>query len=128
MATDIEIAWAAGILEGEAWFGSGGNSARLSLAMVDRDIVDRIVAIFELRESRPVHPPKDRPNRQLQWGAYAHGREALAVMRTVLPYLGERRAAKVRQVEALMAEKYDPRPCAECGADFIPHQRATLGQ
>lgn len=96
--------------------------------MVDHDIVTRLAETFELPPPRPVHPPKDRPNRQLQWGVYAYGRQALEIMRIVLPYLGERRAAKVRDVEQLMGEKYDPRACAECGALFVPHQRATLGQ
>lgn len=130
MLTEAEIAWAAGLLEGEAWFGHAGNSARISLAMVDRDIVARFAAIFELPEPRPVPPPKSRPNRQMQWGAYAYGRDALTIMLTVLPYLGERRTAKILEIERLMGEKYDPRACAEpsCGAMFVPHQRATLGQ
>lgn len=128
MPTETEIAWAAGLLEGEAWFGHAGNSARLSLAMVDHDIVTRFVEIFELPPPRPVPPPKDRPNRQMQWGAYAHGRQALEIMRIVLPHLGARRAAKVREVERLMGEKYDPRACAECGASYVPQPRAPLGQ
>lgn len=128
MPTDTQIAWAAGLLEGEAWFGHAGNSARISLAMVDRDVVTKLAEMFDLPAPRPVRPPKDRPNRQLQWGAYVSGRRALAIMQAILPHLGERRSAKVAEVARLMGEKYDPRPCAECGALFVPHERATLGQ
>ncbi|MEJ7783404.1 MAG: hypothetical protein WKF96_01285 [Solirubrobacteraceae bacterium] len=128
MPTETEIAWAAGLVEGEAWIGASGNSARLAIAMVDHDVVARFAAIFELREPRPVPPPKDRPNRQMQWGVYAYGREAMAIILILLPYFGHRRSAKVREVQALMGEKYDPRPCVECREMFVPHQRATLGQ
>jgi hypothetical protein len=128
MPTDVEIAWTAGLLDGEAWFGHAGNSARISLAMVDLDLVTRYAQIWDLAPPRPVPPPKHRSNRQMQWGSYAYGRRALEIMQAVLPYLGERRTAKVREIERLMGQKYDPRPCVECGTLFVPHQRATLGQ
>lgn len=124
----IALAWAAGILEGEAWFGHAGNSARISLAMVDRDVVARVSEILGLKEPRPVPPPKSRPNRQMQWGVYAYGFEALQIMRAVKPFLGERRSAKISEVETLMGEKYDPRACEECGAEFVTRKKANLRQ
>jgi hypothetical protein len=91
-------------------------------------VVERVAAILSLPEARPVPPPKHRPDRQMQWGVYAYGSQALEIMRLVLPYLGERRTTKVREVAARMGVKRDPRPCVECGEMFVPAERSTLKQ
>lgn len=52
----------------------------------------------------------------------------MLVMRAVFPYLGKRRRSKVMLVEELMGQKYDPRPCAECGGMFIAKPKAPLMQ
>jgi len=47
--SSIEIAWVAGILEGEGSFSRSHRTVRISLEMCDRDIVERVAAHWQTR-------------------------------------------------------------------------------
>lgn len=125
---EAAIAWAAGILEGEAWIGKSGNSARITLAMVDRDVVETFALILGLKEPHPNPPPLHRPDRQMQWEVIACGGKAMRILDLLQPYMHARRSAKIDEVRAAMAEKYDPRACVECGKTYYPTPKAPLYQ
>lgn len=99
--TELEIAWLAGILEGEGYFCyQRGPSIRLS--MTDRDIVERAGIIMGTH----CHPMTPRPNRKQAFRANIHGPRSIAMMERILPYMGTRRGAKIREI----MQQYANRP------------------
>ncbi len=102
--TDLEIAWFAGLLEGEGWFRAYLSSQHPSwrprllvgLKMNDRDVVERAAALVggktKIRTERP-REIKWSDSYRIEW----NGKDAEHVMRTILPYMGQRRSAKIRE-------------------------------
>lgn len=105
--SSTDIAWAAGLFEGEGCFSAGYRPSGKAyvvavLSMTDRDVVDRFMAIvgcgaIYLR-------PDARWNHQdtYMWRV----QEAVQVRKVIamlLPYLGERRRAKALEVDAIAA-------------------------
>jgi hypothetical protein len=105
--TDLETAWLAGLLEGEGCFslhpGRGKRVyARVSMCSTDRDIVTRACTYMNTRlyaanyRRRPSHY-KDK------FQTYCVGVKAIEVMNRILPYMGERRSARILEVIRLNA-------------------------
>ena len=62
MITTIEIAWVAGILEGEGTFCMNNNSPRLAIAMTDLDVVEKFCKIVDkTKKISPYLDPKSKP-------------------------------------------------------------------
>lgn len=94
-AFPTDIAWLAGLLEGEGSFDLHRHRyPRVRLAMADRDTVERAAQLMGacVRVSLP------RPPHSAMWHAELSGPGAEAVMRAVLPHLGARRSARVAAV------------------------------
>lgn len=87
-----EIAWVAGVLEGEGSFITGANLV-ISVTMTDQDVIERLASLTGVGRIHVNGSPKrDHYKPAYQWHVkrIAHVRQlALAVM----PWLGERRAA-----------------------------------
>ena len=96
------MAWLAGLLEGEGSFGfqkqKGKSRPIVSLRMTDRDIVARVATIFGTK----VHGPYRSESRgrlvKPIYSVRCISAAALSIMEQVLPWLGERRAAKTNQI------------------------------
>lgn len=113
MTREAEIAWLAGIMEGEGSFGavSRGKSEyapRVALCMTDRDVVirafeiadcGRIYGPYEVLESNVGPGPFKK---RYQW--IVQGKEAIAFMELVLPYMFERRATKIQEILSVYEE------------------------
>jgi hypothetical protein len=114
--SQAEIAWLAGLLEGEGCFMSVPSQRHYPLiviTMTDQDIMQRVADMFEVRlwEVDPVkyQPLKlDGTPRKTQWKATIGGVRAAKWMRVVYPWMGERRRARIDEVIALspQAAKY----------------------
>lgn len=95
-ATKEQIAWAAGIVEGEGYLHTTGRNVRLEVMMNDKDVLERLqewfggVIMGPYFYSHQTHP-------SWRWGLYRqeHVRPAL---RSMLPWFGSRRAAKAHEV------------------------------
>lgn len=104
-AAEIEVAWLAGLLEGEGCFNlMRANSRskrpliRVQVAMTDRDIVERVRALMDA-PSVQEHKDRGQPdNWKRRYVTCASGRKAEAVMRAVRPYMGERRGTKIDEL------------------------------
>jgi len=93
--TSIEIAWLAGLLEGEGCFTTNRyhSSPMLRVGMTDRDIIDRVSGYFK----RPVRPEKlYSPRHKQVWRTSVHGDRAAGFLMTLYPFLGARRQQTVR--------------------------------
>src|SRR5574341_1862045 len=93
------IAWLAGLLEGEGCFSRRGNCVTIQLYMSDRDIVER--------SRRFVHAPSiservsKRPNHKTCYYWTLSGPHAASWMMTIYPLMGERRQARIRELLAI---------------------------
>jgi hypothetical protein len=119
LMTVAELAYWAGLIDGEGSFGIKrdvprpsrmmmGNSyiGRFSIAMTDRDLVARFAADFGMTvQDRPIG--KNKLAKRAQWAAGVSGYPACVLAQTVLPYLHfKRRQAEL--VIALEEEKRQP--------------------
>lgn len=113
--TDAEVAWLAGLLEGEGCFwvmNKGGRTPgatprrypRITMVMTDRDTVTTAAAMFGRacgvapRKVTVRNPPSKAGNRKEQYGVYLIGASAMSVMRTVRPWMHSRRTAKIDEI------------------------------
>jgi len=102
-----EVAWAAGLFEGEGtWIvrparGRGTKTTTvIALQMCDRDVVERFAAIMGCGkvtnpDKRHEQNPKHRPI--WRWST-ARRADCLRIAQMFLPYLGERRSARAHEI------------------------------
>jgi hypothetical protein len=109
--TREELAWAAGLFEGEGciyiryearWWRSryGSNYLQLQLKMTDSDVVERF---YEIVNEGAIYIERQRKNRKQLWRWYATNRTAAKVLLMLLPYLGSRRTAKAHESLQMMS-------------------------
>lgn len=94
--TAVEIAWAAGIFEGEGsisivWLPRGGYPI-LKVTMTDLDVMQRFAAVTGIALAGP-YAGTNKPF----WAAQANGKRAVGIAQTFFPFLGERRREQVRK-------------------------------
>jgi hypothetical protein len=124
--TDADIAWAAGLFEGEGYITMFRmkahvlHSIRLGIQMTDRDVLEKFCEIVECgkvggphRYSRPHHKPT------YVWGI-GNRTDVERILLAFLPWLGERRSAKAREMLAEIAKLN--MTCEECGVTFRSHR------
>ena len=95
------IAWLAGLLEGEAYFCLQSGSPGIRLAMTDLDVVLRAT---ELLGAHSVNPQRQADTAKDSWKPMyrtsVHGAVAAGWMMTIYPFLGARRREKIREILA----------------------------
>lgn len=122
MSRETDIAWAAGLFEGEGCISKGAqpHHIKLILRMTDKDVVERFRdlmggTIYE----RDLPPPRKRI-----WSWYANGSEAATVLTRLMPHFGNRRRIRAMQMLAAfdghVASVTVERECAHCGRGFCP--------
>lgn len=96
-ASSTDLAWLAGLLEGEGVFDLHRDRyPRIRIAMADRDVVERVASLMGCTVRMSM---REAPYTPL-WHAEVQGARAEAVMRAVLPYMGARRSARIARVLA----------------------------
>lgn len=126
---DREVAWAAGIFEGEGCFSGNGKNIMISLAMCDKDVVDRFAAVVGLGKVSPKKMPLAKPHWKPQWQWYFNSYDQLEELALLIePWLGERRLAKLEELRekrrVFLAQILRERPCKGCGEQFRPESPA----
>lgn len=100
MTSEAEIAWAAGLYEGEgsAFLGGVQCQPRLQLEMVDEDIVRRFALALGSGNVRSYSSRgRNRSSATWQWSVQ-RGEDVLAVVALLLPHLGSRRTRQLQPV------------------------------
>jgi len=97
---DVDLAWLAGVLEGDGYFGVTKGCFMhpiISLRMIDKDTVERVADIFNeplvgcsARLGKPHWSPVHAVSTQ--------GKAAMAIMEKILPFMGERRGCKISSI------------------------------
>ena len=118
--TDIDIAWLAGILEGEGHFGYTKRKYSLKttgeikfyydpyvhLQMTDKDIVYRVASLFQSKSVRTYQDK--RGNRKLLYRVGCNGKIRLpSLLKSIFPHMGERRKTKILILSFLIMNKQD---------------------
>ena len=108
MTPEQELAWLAGLLEGEASFTEStkgqkrkGVHIRVRLNMTDYDIVERAVEVAaRLGFGRVNINPRKAYNERCkpQWIACWTSAKAEKLMIAILPFMGERRSGRIREI------------------------------
>lgn len=99
----FDIAWLAGLLEGEGSFGDSKGSPTIQLQITDRDIATRAAALMSVKVRAPWQPKGKRVNGGSFCPVYsvvACGTRAIGLMMTLYSVLGERRRERVKGVLA----------------------------
>lgn len=109
MATDLEVAWAAGLFEGEGTITvshqkgrAGFAQPRLKLSMTDEDVVRRFAAIVGCGSVREARFDLIQEHWKKQWCWYVGNRhEVFATLSLLLDWLGTRRRDRAEEVMEL---------------------------
>jgi len=102
VVSDVDIAWLAGILEGEGSFWMSTNHVggkvyrypKVVVGMTDRDIIERVAGLI----GGSVYDMPRQPGRKAAFRAQVSGVKAAEWMRRLYPWLGERRRAKIDEI------------------------------
>lgn len=107
--SEIDYAWAAGLLEGEGCFSIHQRSTRrntksvaIHCEMTDQDVIEKLHSVFgigtvNLRAN--IHGRRDTRNRKPTWIWSVQSKiGVLEVIIRVLPYLGNRRRVKAQEL------------------------------
>ena len=112
MKDELDIAWAAGILEGEGCFGfykvknHSYKQILIRCKMTDNDIILRLQSIFG-GYIRPRKPKKETNKPLWEWSLYKQADVAVVILK-ILPYLGVRRSAKAKELLAYIDSRKKP--------------------
>ncbi len=91
--TPVDIAWLAGLVEGEGNISINGQSFTIRIKMADRDVVMR-AAVLLGGKLYPIRAP--RSGRKAMWLTQVKGATAAGWAMTLYPWLGRRRRHQVR--------------------------------
>lgn len=106
---ETQTAWVAGLIEGEGYISIERKRytsvtgvvqsyayPRVAVAMSDEDVIRKLHKITRCGNVRPFQPTGNR-KKMYRW-VVSDSREAQAILKAVLPHLGNRRAKKAREV------------------------------
>lgn len=98
--TAVDIAWLAGLFEGEGSFGlEKGRNPRIQLASTDRDVVEKAACKLGLSVLGPYDNSKRlTPNTKPLWVISSGGATAAGLMMSIYPFMGLRRRERIKQV------------------------------
>jgi hypothetical protein len=121
-----QVAWAAGLFEGEGCFTMTARkrTPRASMYMTDEETVRRFHAIMGVGSVTATNPPSRPAHHKPQWMWCANGKDVETVLCLLRPFLSSRRLERgeeiVRERESLIAESTRLRDCRKCGRAFRP--------
>lgn len=97
---EIDVAWAAGLFEGEGSIfvsrrkKTGYRQLVIAMSMTDQDVVERFA---EITGGRVLQMPPYGLGKKDQYRVTFHGPEAVRVLNAFHPWFGERRANKAKE-------------------------------
>ena len=97
-----EIAWVAGLIEGEGSFGINNNSPKLAIAMTDLDVLEKARDILDKTKKISTHEEpsisKDGCVRKTRYTLTLTGGIAIQWMMTIYPMMGLRRKTRIHEM------------------------------
>lgn len=104
---DHNIAWAAGLIEGEGCFTIVKNSkakkkasAKLVVQMNDKDVLDRLYSVFNVGKIY-YRPPRNTSKESWSWTVYKSS-DLTLVADQIYPLMGTRRQRKIDEIKEFL--------------------------
>jgi hypothetical protein len=103
--SEADLAWLAGLLEGEGSFYASGSRAKngvmyrypqIKVSMTDRDVIERVAQMFGIKVS--VNSREKRREAKQIYSAQINGSRAMELMQQLLPWMGKRRSQKIKEL------------------------------
>lgn len=99
----LELAWLAGLLEGEGSFftervGGVNRYVVMEVTMTDQDVIERAAALMGVKAAFRHAPSKQAAGHKATWRARLRGQRARTLMEELLPFMGDRRSAKITEL------------------------------
>lgn len=108
----MSVEWAAGLFEGEGWFGHTGlkytsrktgitkhyRNPRAAMSSTDEDVIRSFCAVVGVGKVRGPYTSRKRPTAKPFWTWQADGKDAVKVAMMLSPYLHSRRRARIEEV------------------------------
>ena len=129
--SDVEVAWLSGLFEGEGTFGIYRDRIKIQVVMTDVDVISRVkdtvgVGWFNPEKPLKTTSPSGGETKPAYMWALSSQAQCRDLLEQMLPYLGERRGAKAREMIALVDGK--PRKTLKgYGPNHGTRERAYLG-
>lgn len=104
-----DLAWLAGLLEGEGSFMMGRNTVggkvyfypKIVVTMTDKDIIDRVSDLFGVTTYKL---PDASYMKKQQWRSQVSGYKAAVLMEALIPFMGFRRTEKIKEILELYGD------------------------
>lgn len=97
--TDAEIAWVAGIIEGEGCVSLKGKSGvKILVNMTDEDTIEKLLSITNVGAMRGPYRWREQHLQYWTWDVGKHA-DVIPLLRAILPWMSQRRTTKI--LEAL---------------------------
>ncbi len=90
-----EIAWLAGLLEGEGCFTRNTSSPKIAVRMTDLDTIERVA---DLMDTKTISTYVREGNRKTQYETTIYGQRAITIMKVVRPWMGLRRGNRIDNI------------------------------
>lgn len=102
--SDINLAWLAGLLEGEGSFISSAGRVMIALEMTDEDIVRRVQTLTGVGGVWQTTKRQAHHKQAWRWAAQGQA-EVKELLETLLPLMGQRRTIKIIECLAAIAQR-----------------------
>lgn len=123
--TPIDIAWLAGLIEGEGNISINGRSLTLRIKMGDRDVISRAADLLGGKVyAATVSDPKGQP----MWLAQVKSSTAAGWIMTIYPWLGARRRQQARDALAFWRRQGHGAIAESLAAAILSYRKARFSQ
>ncbi len=113
--TEIEVAYIAGLLEGEGTFLRKGFCPIIQIGMTDLDVIEEAAKVINIGNRKIYIENDKRPNHKLKYAFCLAGRDALKWMKLIRPYMRSRRG---KEIDEIIEDMLSGRPHYELGKNF----------
>ncbi len=94
----IDIAWTAGLIEGEGSFGWHGRTPKVVVQMTDKDTIEKLAGIWGSKVYGPYGPYG--VSTKVTYTTAIYGSQAIGWMMTMFVFMSERRKQKIEEIIA----------------------------
>lgn len=96
-----ELSWLAGLLDGEGAFVwhktiRDKGRPRIEISMTDRDVVERVAAVFHSNTLGPYGPYTTQ--KKHYWYTHVSGARAIAIMLSIYTFMSHRRKQRIEEL------------------------------
>lgn len=125
MWNDVDIAWVAGLIEGEGCISlvNKGTSVRIAVKMTDYDVLATAKSIFGGTISGPEIQARKKP----AWSWRVSDRkESARLLLAIAPCMHGRRKEAILQAANVLHEAFKPKPCTLCKDSYFPTRSTNI--